>query len=179
MMMHMPDRTGDLVPGPWSEHPKTGGAGVDDTVGWINPELVEDDESPPTPSHFLTHPEAAEILRVRTGTVASMVHRGELTPVQPHKAAQLNRDEVERVAARRAIHRPNPYFVTGKEAAEILGVNRQRVDQLAADGRLPYVETGVARPRRLYRRAQIEVIASGRSGTRARATNAIAERPNE
>jgi hypothetical protein len=37
------------------------------------------------------------------------------------------------------------------------------VDQLAASERLPYVDTGLQKPRRLYRRTQIEVIAAARS----------------
>jgi len=41
----------------------------------------------------------------------------------------------------------------------MLGMVRSMVDRLAVAGRLPYVETGAKSPMRLYRRAQIEVIA--------------------
>jgi excisionase family DNA binding protein len=50
--------------------------------------------------------------------------------------------------------------VTGTEAAALLGVSHQRVNQLAVGGRLPYVthRNGT----RLYRREQLEVVAQAR-----------------
>ena len=55
---------------------------------------------------------------------------------------------------------PGP-FVDTDGAVEILGVTPQYVDRLAAQGRLPWLPTGYSggRPTRVYRRAQIEVIA--------------------
>jgi hypothetical protein len=53
--------------------------------------------------------------------------------------------------------------MSAHEVAETLGIVRQLVDRLAAADRLPYVETGLSKPRRLYRRAQIEVIAAARA----------------
>jgi hypothetical protein len=49
-------------------------------------------------------------------------------------------------------------------AAEILGVSVQYVGRLAAQGRLPWLPTGRSggQPTRVYRRAQIEVIARAR-----------------
>jgi len=91
-----------------------------------------------------------------------MIRRGELTPAAALKTAQLGRAQVEQLAASRAIRRrvANRYFMSAEEAAETLRIVRQRVDQLAAADRLPYVDTGLPKPRRLYRRAQIEVIAA-------------------
>jgi hypothetical protein len=58
--------------------------------------------------------------------------------------------------------RDNPgAFVDTESAARILGVTPQYVARLAAAGRLPGLPTGRAgaQPTRVYRRAQIEVIA--------------------
>jgi hypothetical protein len=52
---------------------------------------------------------------------------------------------------------PGSYWVVGNEAAAILGLSRQRLQQLAVQDRVPYLVhvDGV----RLYRRAQLEVLA--------------------
>jgi hypothetical protein len=62
--------------------------------------------------------------------------------------------------------RDNPgHFVDTDGAAEILGVTPQYVGRLAAQGRLPWLPTGRrGGPTRVYRRAQIEVIARARGG---------------
>jgi hypothetical protein len=59
---------------------------------------------------------------------------------------------------------PGP-FVDTEGAAHILGVTQQYVARLAAQGRLPWLPTGRlgGGPTRVYRRAQIEVIARARS----------------
>jgi hypothetical protein len=59
---------------------------------------------------------------------------------------------------------PGP-FVDTDGAAEILGVTPQYVGRLAAQGRLPWLSTGRSGggPTRVYRRAQIEVIAQARA----------------
>jgi hypothetical protein len=49
-------------------------------------------------------------------------------------------------------------FVDTNGAAEILGVTPQYIGQLATRGRLPWLPTG-GRPSRVYRQAQLEVIA--------------------
>lgn len=74
-----------------------------------------------------------------------MIRRGELARAAPLKTAQLSLADVERVAARRAVRKPNPYLVTVSEVAQMLGMVRQMVDRLAVAGRLPYVETGATR----------------------------------
>jgi hypothetical protein len=50
------------------------------------------------------------------------------------------------------------------EAAEILGISVQYVGRLAAQGRLPWLPTGPSGggPKRVYREAEIEVIARAR-----------------
>jgi hypothetical protein len=55
-------------------------------------------------------------------------------------------------------------FVDREGAAQTLGVTPQHVGRLAARGRLPWLPTGRSggQPTRVYRRAQIEVIARGR-----------------
>jgi voltage-gated potassium channel Kch len=52
-------------------------------------------------------------------------------------------------------------FVDSDGAAQILGVTPRYVARLAAQGRLPWLPTGRSggQPTRVYRRAQIEVIA--------------------
>ncbi|MDQ3275844.1 MAG: hypothetical protein M3Q39_12670, partial [Actinomycetota bacterium] len=63
-------------------------------------------------------------------------------------------------------HRPgsDSYWVTRPEAARILDVNQARVWQLAERGFLPY-ETAPDGTR-LYRRAQLQVIANARLSRR-------------
>jgi hypothetical protein len=56
---------------------------------------------------------------------------------------------------------PGP-FVDTEGAAQLLGVTPQYVGRLAAQGRLPWLPTGRSAPSRVYRRAQIEVIARAR-----------------
>jgi hypothetical protein len=60
---------------------------------------------------------------------------------------------------------PGP-FVDTEGAAEILGVTPQYVGRLAPAGRLPWLPTGRSggQPTRLYRKAQIAVIARARLG---------------
>jgi hypothetical protein len=68
-------------------------------------------------------------------------------------------------AAKWTRHNPG-HFVDTDGAAEILGVTPQYVGRLAAQGRLPWLLTGRSggQPTRVYRRAQIEVIARARGG---------------
>jgi hypothetical protein len=63
----------------------------------------------------------------------------------------------------------HPYWLTGQRAADTLGLSRARLSQLAADNRIPFVrhQDGT----RMYRRAQLERIASsGSSGRRVPAS---------
>ena len=47
-------------------------------------------------------------------------------------------------------------LISTKDAAAILHVSRQRVQQLAAEGKLGAVETGSPEPRSLFRRVDVE-----------------------
>ena len=55
---------------------------------------------------------------------------------------------------------PHSYWVVGKRAAEILGVNVSRLNQLATRGFLPFVMHSDGT--RMYRRKQLEVVANAR-----------------
>jgi len=54
-----------------------------------------------------------------------------------------------------------PYWITGKRAAAVLGVNEARLRVLAAKGFVPFAThlDGT----RLYRREQLELVAQGRA----------------
>jgi DNA-binding transcriptional MerR regulator len=67
---------------------------------------------------------------------------------------RVHRDDVE------------PYWVRGQRAAEILGVNVTRLNQLASRGFLPYEVT--AGGARLYRRHQLRAVAQAREARWAR-----------
>lgn len=89
----------------------------------------------------------------------------------PDEARQLLSDrrlplpEVERLALkvypwRRFVDDARSYWVTIRQAAKILGLSRQRVEQLLEADRLPYeVASGGTR---LMRRRQLETVANGR-----------------
>jgi hypothetical protein len=66
-------------------------------------------------------------------------------------------------AARWTRDNSGPFVDTGG-AAKMLGETPQYVGRLAAQGRLPWLPTGRSggQPTRVYRRAQIEVIAAAR-----------------
>jgi hypothetical protein len=57
-------------------------------------------------------------------------------------------------------HDTESYWATGQDAADLLGVGRQRLQQLADADRVPFVRAhdGV----RLYRRGQLETVANAR-----------------
>ena len=80
-----------------------------------------------------------------------------------HARARLSRTDVESLALRRWSARktaPDSYWVTTAQAAPMLGVIPTRVRQLANAELLPF-EVGPG-DQRLYRRAQVEVIARAR-----------------
>ena len=113
--------------------------------------------------------EAAHILGVSRATVHRQVHAGDL-PAHggPQSRRRLSRREVEQLAVARydRNHPPGPdsYWVTRPEAARILDVNRARVWQLAQRGFLP--SESAPDGTRLYRRAQLQVIANARLSRR-------------
>lgn len=103
----------------------------------------------------ITQPEAAEILGVPMSTVKRLICHGVLHRV-PGQYPSLSKAEVEERA-----RNPQPSeWVTGIEAARILGLAKTRVGQLALKDLLPfeYAVNG----RRRYRRSQIEVISRAR-----------------
>ncbi len=75
-------------------------------------------------------------------------------PVQHHAFCEVYR---------RTQHRDDvtPYWVTGKRAAELLGVNVSRLNQLAARDGAPYVVH--ADGTRLYRADQLRVVGNARA----------------
>jgi hypothetical protein len=116
----------------------------------------------------ITFTEAAHILGVSVTSVHRLILAGELEHSQRYGKRQLSRREVEQLAVARygRNHPPGPdsYWVTRPEAACILDVNQARVWQLAERGFLPY-ETAPDGTR-LYRRAQLQVIANARASRR-------------
>lgn len=103
----------------------------------------------------ITHAEAAQILGVNLGTVPRLVRDGALHRV-PEQHPSLSKSEVEEQAR----HPRESQWITGAEAARILGISKARAWQLALKDFLPW-EHG-ANGRRRYRRAQIEVISRAR-----------------
>lgn len=103
----------------------------------------------------ITQPEAANILGAPISTVQRLIRHGVLHRV-PGQFPSLSKTEVEE-----RLRNPQPSeWVTGNEAARILGLSKTRVWQLALKDLLPweYAASG----RRRYRRAQIEVISRAR-----------------
>ncbi len=119
----------------------------------------------------LTQPEAAQILGCSVTKVRSLIDAGLLTGGSRYVHRALDRDEVERLAAQ--MWKPprsgvrddgTSYWVTTRQAAEILGVGQNRVRQLVTRGFLPCLRT--PRGKLLFRRAQVEVIANARLSRR-------------
>lgn len=114
----------------------------------------------------ITRHEAAAILAVHVGTVDRMTRHGGLSRGRKFATAQLSRAEVERVAlatrpARQLVDGDESYWLTRSGAASVLQRSEVRVGQLVAAGRLPHVEHELS-GRRLFRRAQVEVVARAR-----------------
>lgn len=112
----------------------------------------------------LTAAEAAEILGVTRQSVYRLVHEGKLPKPDKYKNAGLRLDDVERASLERLRPRAShPYWVCVREAAELLGLSRTRIRQLADAGRVP----GVLHDGRWwFRRPQIEVVANAREARR-------------
>lgn len=113
------------------------------------------------PVDAVTLEQAARILGVVRSTVQMWIIAGRLTSYGGrYEHRLLSQAEVEEVARETYTWRrrvPGSYWVAGNEAAAILGLSRQRLQQLAVQDRVPYVVhiDGI----RLYRRAQLEVLA--------------------
>ena len=103
----------------------------------------------------ITHAEAAQILGVKLGTVPRLIRDGALHRV-PGQHPSLSKSEVEEQARCPC----ESQWISGTEAARMLGISRIRVWQLALKDLLlwEYATSG----RRRYRRSQVEVISHAR-----------------
>lgn len=122
---------------------------------------MPDDNTPPILG--LSGTEAAHILGVSDELyVYRLVSQGVIPKAQKHQRFGLDRGDVERVALER--YRPgHPYWATSREAEQLLGLSKSRVDQLVRAGRIPYVEH---HGRRYFRRHQLQVVANARESRR-------------
>lgn len=103
----------------------------------------------------ITQREAAEILGTGTSHVKRLLDTGVLTKASGQSWPLSRRQAEEHLA------NPKPTkWVTGTEAAAILGISKSRTSQIADKGLLPF-EVG-ANGRRRYRRTQVEVISRAR-----------------
>ena len=110
------------------------------------------------PAEHVTFAEAATILGVSSIRVLGLIAEGFLTEQGSDTHRSLVRDQVEELSlatydwlAHR--HERHPYWVTGCQAAETLGVSRDELASLTIDGRLPHLihPDGTL----LYRRQQL------------------------
>ena len=113
----------------------------------------------------VTYAEAAHILGVTSSTVRRHVLAGRLVRAAPAKERMISRTDVEALALqtyRHHRHKGNQdsYWVTGQRAADILGVNVSRLNQLVARGFLPY-KTHIDGTR-MYRREQLMTVSNAR-----------------
>ena len=102
----------------------------------------------------INHAEAASILGVSQSSVRRFVREGVLHRV-PGQYPTLSKTEAEE-----QLRNPRQSeWIKGIEAADILGISKTRVGQLALKDLLPWELSG---RRRRYRRSQIEVISRAR-----------------
>src|SRR4051794_10409908 len=110
------------------------------------------DQDASGPYQGLSAAEAARILGVRASTVHPWVSEGVLPKAVKGQRYGLDQVDVETLALQRYTH-GHPWFATNREAAQMLGISRERVKQLGDAGRLPCLEY---RGRRYFRRQQIQ-----------------------
>ena len=133
------------------------------------PTLPVMDQDTPGPNQGLSAAEAASILGVRASTVHQWVAKGVLPKAVKWQRYGLDRVDVENLALQR--YTPgHPWLATNREAAQMLGVSRERVKQLVDAGRLPCLEY---RGHRYFRRQQIQVIANARNARWHETGNAL------
>lgn len=111
----------------------------------------------------MTYAEAAHILGVTPSTVRRHVLAGRLRQSEPGKHRMLSRADVEALALQTYKHwrqknDQESYWVTGRRAADVLGVNVSRLNQLATRGFLPFAVH--VDGTRLYRREQLLIVAN-------------------
>ncbi len=117
------------------------------------------------PIDSLTYSEAAAILGCNPSTVRRYPLAGRLPTGERHRHRTLARADVEALALAVYDHRrhrndPESYWVTSQRAADILGVNVARLNQLVAKGFLPFEVH--ADGTRMFRRDQLAVVANAR-----------------
>ncbi|WP_412838305.1 MerR family transcriptional regulator [Aeromicrobium yanjiei] len=105
----------------------------------------------PVDPDAITFSEAVDIIGLRPGTVRRWKREG-LMPGCRRGRTAYSRSEA-------LVLKANPW-ITGVEAAAILGVSHVRVSQLAANGKIPVHLTRSGE--RVYRRLQIEVVSNAR-----------------
>lgn len=136
--------------------------------------LVLDLPRVPAPAGLdeITLLEAGLILGCGVSTVRRLVVTAHARHGGHESEARLTRHSVEMLATevytwRTHTDDASSYWVTGERAAAVLGVSRGRLSQLANERRVPFVrhQDGT----RLYRRAQLELIASSGNLHRRRA----------
>lgn len=118
----------------------------------------------------LTQPEAAHNLGRSVQTVQRLIAAGHLRPAVRRRHGQLDREQVEQLAARhwrphgsglgRTPWHETSYWVSTSQVAQLLGVGRTRVGQVVDRGFLPCMRTPDGH--RIFRRAQVQVIANSR-----------------
>lgn len=116
----------------------------------------------------ITFEQAAAILGCSTSQVLRYAVEGRLAGGdEPHRRWEhrwISRAATEELAREvydwRKRQGDDSYWVTGKRAADILGVNVARLGQLVAKGFVPFVVH--VDGTRLYRREQLEVVANAR-----------------
>jgi len=117
------------------------------------------------PIDALTFGEAAHVLGCPASTVRRHVLAGRLPAGDPRRHRTLARVDVEALTLQVYDHRlhrddPESYWVTGQRAANILGVNVARPNQLVAKGFLPFEVH--ADGTRMFWRAQLAIVANAR-----------------
>lgn len=109
----------------------------------------------------LTAAEAAQVLGCSPNHVYRLAREGRLPREgAPNAWRRYPLDQVERASLEMLPGRgAHAYWATTREAAQILGVTRERVRQLADRDRIPAVRH---HDRWFFRRAQLEVVATAR-----------------
>jgi hypothetical protein len=124
------------------------------------------------PAAEVTVEEAAHILGCSVAAVRRHQAAGRLSAAAEGGQGGLARDNVERLASevfawRRHSHDPHPYWVTGQQAADLLGVSRSRLGQLADARRVPHIRHQDTT--RLYRRDELVALRDARETDTKRA----------
>lgn len=112
------------------------------------------------PADRIPESEAADILGCSVATVRRHVAADRLQVARGESGPALSRIEVEAMAAelypwRRHVHDPQSYWVTGAQAADVLGVTVARLDQLSDAHQVPFLRHEDRT--RLYRRSELEL----------------------